>query len=60
MVAVSDEVGTRALLVHAIDDSARAFYTRFGFEPTAITSRSSSRTSRPPWTGRRSGLAAEA
>jgi len=34
MVAVSDEVGTRALLVHAIDDSARAFYTRFGFEPS--------------------------
>ena len=33
-VAVSEEVGIRALLVHAIDDSARAFYTRFGFEPS--------------------------
>ncbi len=33
-VAVSNEVGIRALLVHAIDDSARAFYTRFGFEPS--------------------------
>ena len=33
-VAVSEEVGIRALLVHAIDDSARAFYTRFCFEPS--------------------------
>lgn len=33
-VAVSEEVGIRALLVHAIDDSARAFYTRFRFEPS--------------------------
>jgi GNAT superfamily N-acetyltransferase len=33
-VAVSEEVGIRALLVHALDDSARAFYTRFGFEPS--------------------------
>ena len=33
-VAASEEVGIRALLVHAIDDSARAFYARFGFEPS--------------------------
>lgn len=33
-VAVSDEVGIRALLVHAVDDSARAFYTHFGLEPS--------------------------
>lgn len=33
-VAVSEEVGIRALLVHAIEDSARTFYTRFGFEPS--------------------------
>lgn len=29
-VAVSEDVGVRALLVHAINDSARSFYTRFG------------------------------
>lgn len=28
----SDTVGARAVLVHAIDDEARRFYERFGFE----------------------------
>jgi len=31
-VAVSARVGIRASLVHAIDDAARAFYTRLGFD----------------------------
>ena len=33
-VAVSEEVGIRAMLAHAIDDSARDFYVRHGFEPS--------------------------
>jgi len=33
-VSVSDVLGVRALLVHAIDDDARAFYIRYGFEPS--------------------------
>jgi GNAT superfamily N-acetyltransferase len=32
-LAVSAEVGVRALIVAAIDASAADFYTRFGFEP---------------------------
>lgn len=31
-LTVSDELGVRVLLVHAIDDNARAFYERFGFD----------------------------
>jgi GNAT superfamily N-acetyltransferase len=31
-VSVSEEVGVRLLLAHALNDSARAFYVRFGFE----------------------------
>jgi GNAT superfamily N-acetyltransferase len=31
-LGVSEEVGIRLLLAHAIDDSARGFYLRFGFE----------------------------
>lgn len=31
-VSVSEELGVRLLLTHALSDSARAFYTRFGFE----------------------------
>lgn len=31
-VAAAEQVGIRVLLVHAIDDQARAFYERFGFE----------------------------
>lgn len=31
-IAVSEEAGVRLMLVHAIDDTARAFYERFGFQ----------------------------
>lgn len=31
ILLVSAEVGVRAVLVHAIDDEASAFYTRYGF-----------------------------
>lgn len=31
-VSVSEEVGIRLLLAHALNDSARAFYMKFGFE----------------------------
>lgn len=31
-LAASEEIGARFLLVHALDDSARDFYLRFGFE----------------------------
>lgn len=30
--AVADQAGVRALVVHAADEKARAFYRRFGFE----------------------------
>ena len=33
-LAAAESVGIRLMLVHAIDDSARAFYTRHGFEPS--------------------------
>lgn len=33
-LTVSDELGVRVLLVHAIDDRARSYYERFGFEPS--------------------------
>lgn len=33
-VAAADIVGVRVLLVHALSDSARAFYLRFDFEPS--------------------------
>ena len=32
----AEAIGVRAVLVHAIDESARNFYLRFGFTPTAI------------------------
>jgi GNAT superfamily N-acetyltransferase len=32
----ADEIGARAILVHAIDDEAVGFYTRFGFERSPI------------------------
>ena len=32
----ADEIGVRAVLVYAINESARTFYLRFGFTPTAI------------------------
>jgi GNAT superfamily N-acetyltransferase len=33
-LAAADEVGIRVMLVHAIDDGARGFYERHGFEPS--------------------------
>ena len=32
----ADLVGCRAVLVHAKDQSAQAFYRRFGFEPSPV------------------------
>lgn len=34
--AASEEIGARVLLVHAIDERARQFYERFGFEPSPV------------------------
>lgn len=31
---VSDEIGFRAVAVHAVDEPARSFYATFGFEPS--------------------------
>lgn len=33
-LSASEAVGMRALLVHALDDAARSFYERWGFEPS--------------------------
>lgn len=33
-LAAADTIGVRAMLVHAIDDAARAFYLRHGLEPS--------------------------
>lgn len=35
-IAASDAIGARAVLVHAIDDSAAAFYKKFGFEESPV------------------------
>lgn len=35
-LAVSEQAGVRALLVHAKNDTARRFYARYGFEPSPI------------------------
>lgn len=32
----ADVIGARAILVHAIDDEAAAFYEKFGFEPSPL------------------------
>lgn len=34
---LADQVGIKAIMVHAIDDQARAFYEYFGFVPSPIT-----------------------
>ena len=31
-LSVSEQVGVRLLLAHALNDSARSFYEKFGFE----------------------------
>lgn len=36
---VATQVGIRALLVHAIDDSAKAFYEKYGFSASPINER---------------------
>ena len=33
-LSASEAVGMRVLLVHALDDTARSFYQRWGFEPS--------------------------
>ena len=38
-LAVSDEIAIYALVVDAIDDSARAFYQQYGFEPLSARTR---------------------
>ncbi len=35
-LAVSENVGVRALLVHALHEEARAFYTHHGFQPSPL------------------------
>ena len=32
--AAADVIGARAVLVHTVDERARAFYERYGFEPS--------------------------
>jgi len=33
-LSVAEQAGMRLFLVHALNDEARAFYERFGFEPS--------------------------
>lgn len=35
-LAASEAIGARAILVHAIDEPAAAFYKAFGFEPSPL------------------------
>lgn len=35
-LTAADAIGARAILVHAIDDEAAAFYKKFGFEPSPL------------------------
>jgi len=35
-LAIADAIGVRAILVHALDDKAAAFYARYGFKPSPI------------------------
>ena len=36
VVSLADQVGIKAVMVHAIDDDARAFYERFGFVRSVV------------------------
>lgn len=36
VAAAAEKIGARALLVHALDDEARAFYERFDFERSPV------------------------
>ncbi|EFW60422.1 hypothetical protein SGF_02133 [Shigella flexneri CDC 796-83] len=36
VVNLADQVGIKAVMVHAIDDDARAFYERFGFVQSVV------------------------
>jgi len=38
VISAAEIIGGRALLVHAKDEQAKAFYERFGFEPSPIDS----------------------
>lgn len=38
-LAAADAIGARAVLVHALDDDAKAFYEKFGFEPSPLDTR---------------------
>ena len=35
-MSAADAIGARAMLVHAIDEDAVAFYRKFGFEPSPL------------------------
>jgi GNAT superfamily N-acetyltransferase len=35
-LAAADAIGARAILVHAIDEEATAFYRKYGFEPSPL------------------------
>ena len=36
IASAADVIGARAVLVHALDETARRFYEHFGFEPSAV------------------------
>jgi GNAT superfamily N-acetyltransferase len=38
-LSAAEAIGARAILVHAIDDEAAAFYKKFGFEPSPLDPR---------------------
>lgn len=39
MVHASEEIGVRAIVVHAVDENASVFYQRFGFRALSATPR---------------------
>ena len=38
-LTAADAIGARAVLVHAFDEEAAAFYKKFGFEPSPLDSK---------------------